>query len=305
MVPAGESDPASGRPSDLSRDGIVSTRMKWMTAGNAPGREPTAAPRTMAVECFDRVRRASWIITARRWQQRRNSHLVRPYDPHKGLREPPRHRTASRGPSGCGRRCRCRSRPRPRWRGSMRMRCRRPRVHRVHAGWCRQLRAGVMRPRTPSYTRPTSLARAANGASYAVGSARTTTSTGGIARPAARTSSPARAYAAAFATVFAAAFVRAIAPAPPASARVRSEGRRRVRTSSRRRRLRRLRSTDEWPYLGTTNPTRACGSAEGIARTSRYSTRMRVPDRRTATRSAALVSRSLRGSPLGAGILTG
>lgn len=163
-----------------------------------------------------------------------------------------------------------------------------------------------MRPRTPSYTRPTSLARAENGASYAVGNARTTTSSGGIATPGAPASTSACPSATAFATVVAAAFAGAVAPVlPPASARVRSEGRRRVRTSSRRRRLRRLRSTDECPYLGTTNPTRACGSAEGIARTSRYSTRMRVPDRRTATRSAALVSRSLRGSPLGAGILTG
>ena len=180
--------------------------------------------------------------------------------------------------------------------------CRSPRVHRIHAGQYRQRPLGVMRPRTPSYTRPISLASAENDASYAVGSARTTTSTGGIARPAVPASAPAPT----FAPVGAPALVSSAEPALPlVPAPGRSDGRRRVRTSSRRRRLRRLRSADECPYLGTTNPTRACASAEGTARTSRYSTRIRVPDRRTATSSAALVSRSCRGSPLGAGILAG
>jgi hypothetical protein len=165
----------------------------------------------------------------------------------------------------------------------------------------------VMRPRTPSYTRPISLASAENGASYAAGSARTTTSTGGITGPRTLALS-AFALAVAGASAFASAAALASAfgrPSPRASALGRSAGSSRVRTSSRRRRLRRFRSTDECPYLGTTKPTRGCGHADSIARTSRYSTRIRVPDRRTATRSAALVSRSLRGSPLGAGILAG
>jgi hypothetical protein len=77
------------------------------------------------------------------------------------------------------------------------------------------------------------------------------------------------------------------------------------RASSRRRRLIKLRSTDVAPYLGTTMPIRAYGSAFGKARTSSEGTRSRAPERRTRRRSSARVNRARRGkrSDSGASVL--
>jgi hypothetical protein len=75
-------------------------------------------------------------------------------------------------------------------------------------------------------------------------------------------------------------------------------------TSSRRRRFTRFRSTILCLCFGTTIPTRGCNNREADARASRRSVCMRFPVRLTASRSASLVSRWLRGNPsvLGAGV---
>jgi hypothetical protein len=75
-------------------------------------------------------------------------------------------------------------------------------------------------------------------------------------------------------------------------------------TSSRRRRFTRFRSTILCLCFGTTTPTRGCNNREADARASRRSVCMRFPVRLTASRSASLVSRCLRGNPsvLGAGV---
>jgi hypothetical protein len=88
-------------------------------------------------------------------------------------------------------------------------------------------------------------------------------------------------------------------------------GRRRVRTSSRSRRFKRLRSTADPAYRGTTIPTRGCPRGEAIARTSRCAVRIRFPSRATPWSSAPRASRWLRGklspsrdSRSGAGVFT-
>lgn len=83
----------------------------------------------------------------------------------------------------------------------------------------------------------------------------------------------------------------------------RQSGSTRRRTSSRRRRLSRFRSTAVCLYRGTINPTRASLRSVTAARTSKSSTRIRMPVRRTRCRSADRVSRSARVSRLGARIL--
>jgi hypothetical protein len=74
----------------------------------------------------------------------------------------------------------------------------------------------------------------------------------------------------------------------------------RRRTSSRNRRLRRLRSTAVCLYLGTMKPTRGCDRAEARTLASRFKpgggSRTRFPVRRTAASSALLVSRYARGN---------
>jgi hypothetical protein len=75
------------------------------------------------------------------------------------------------------------------------------------------------------------------------------------------------------------------------------DGRRRVRTSSRRRRFNRLRSTADLEYRGTTRPTRGWSRGEATARTSRCVVRTRFPSRAMPCSSAPRVSRWLRGKP--------
>ena len=78
------------------------------------------------------------------------------------------------------------------------------------------------------------------------------------------------------------------------------------RTSSRRRRLRRLRSTAECWCRGTTMPTRGKARGEARTRTSRCGVRIRFPSRITAWMSLLRVSRFRRGNPkpvLGACVL--
>jgi hypothetical protein len=70
---------------------------------------------------------------------------------------------------------------------------------------------------------------------------------------------------------------------------------RRVRTSSRKRRFSRLRSIADLEYRGTTIPTRGCPKAEAITRTSRCIVRIRFPSRATFWSSTPRVSRWLRG----------
>ena len=81
-------------------------------------------------------------------------------------------------------------------------------------------------------------------------------------------------------------------------------GRSPVRTISRRRRLTRFLSTIFRRCLGTTIPTLGYSNREADARASRRSVCIRFPVRLTASRSASLVSRDLRGKPrdLGAGV---
>jgi hypothetical protein len=67
--------------------------------------------------------------------------------------------------------------------------------------------------------------------------------------------------------------------------------RRRVRTSSRKRRFNRLRSTADPEYRGTIIPTRGCPRGEAIARTSRCMVRIRFPSRATLWSSTPRVSR--------------
>jgi hypothetical protein len=71
--------------------------------------------------------------------------------------------------------------------------------------------------------------------------------------------------------------------------------RRRVRTSSRKRRFSRLRSTADPEYRGTTIPTRGCPRGEATTRTSRCMVRIRFPSRTTPWSSTPRVSRWLRG----------
>jgi hypothetical protein len=73
--------------------------------------------------------------------------------------------------------------------------------------------------------------------------------------------------------------------------------RRRVRTSSRKRRFNRLRSTADAEYRGTTIPTRGCARGEATARTSRCMVRIRFPSRAILWSSTPHVSRWLRGKP--------
>jgi hypothetical protein len=84
-------------------------------------------------------------------------------------------------------------------------------------------------------------------------------------------------------------------------------GNSRSRASSRRRRLVRFRSTMVRPCFGTTTPTREWGNREVETRASRHSVCIRLPARRTSSRSASLVSRRLRGKPrlLYAGVFGG
>ena len=57
------------------RYGIITALMEGMTAQNAPQRHPPAAPRTVARDRLQSVRRAGWIVTAVRQKKRRNRRI--------------------------------------------------------------------------------------------------------------------------------------------------------------------------------------------------------------------------------------
>jgi hypothetical protein len=81
-------------------------------------------------------------------------------------------------------------------------------------------------------------------------------------------------------------------------------GSRLILTSSRRRRFTRFRSMILCLCFGTITPALGCNNREADARASRRSVCIRFPVRLTASRSASLVSRELRGKPrvLGASV---
>jgi hypothetical protein len=90
--------------------------------------------------------------------------------------------------------------------------------------------------------------------------------------------------------VYASAFARKTKSAAEAS------GSTSRRTTSRKRRFRRLRRGVEFPDLGTTIATRGCDRGEDNARTSRNFVRARFPSRITSRSSALRVRRCVRGN---------
>ena len=64
----------------LSRHRIVTAGSEWVTPPDSAECEPATSERTMALECFDGVGRATRIITARRRKQGTERYLVRTHE---------------------------------------------------------------------------------------------------------------------------------------------------------------------------------------------------------------------------------
>jgi hypothetical protein len=61
---------------------IVAARAEWVTPPDSADREPATPQRTMTLERFDGVGRATGIITARRGKQGTEGYLVRTHEQH-------------------------------------------------------------------------------------------------------------------------------------------------------------------------------------------------------------------------------
>jgi hypothetical protein len=59
-------------------DGIIATGMEGMAARNSPNRQPTATPRTKAIDRGDRILRAGRAKATNGRKQRRNQQAIAP-----------------------------------------------------------------------------------------------------------------------------------------------------------------------------------------------------------------------------------
>ncbi len=61
-----------------SGDWVKTARPEWVTASNAPNREPCTTCSTVTFERFNRIHGAAWMVSTRSWKKRREYNLISP-----------------------------------------------------------------------------------------------------------------------------------------------------------------------------------------------------------------------------------